>query len=482
MTQWIYLTDMAPQARIYNPESGELRNIMSSAVKHRAPAGLRRYTLNELPGGVYEETGEMVPMTSDLYDEMEEAYSGPNSWNFDWPHLEVEAAADADPSMRERVVSRLSKMMAGHPYDFQIMGLQRRYLMYYSDGSINTQQRFERLLPKPESNPFRRNGALRRKYDWIYNSVMRDAKVPYPKDKEAIFGSLRPCLYLGAAWVVRFTLDAQDVLLERCRVYVDDDANFICSDWCQRHDYSSYGHGINLQTGIYTFDGWVTGPCLIKNTESGSFKPKEVKFQRTAVRELLKKAPLAVPTFDDAFGKAKAAVDKYAKAAHSLAPAPAPTVDAGPITPEAMAEAIAEAERIIAEKAQAAAEAAAAVSPKEPTPELHRAPMREEDAINDTYGYVVSYKSLGDVEGRPVVQVTLWYSGEEYLNRREFDFDMVVGEDSFIVDDDSSTGFWYGSAYPAEDQLNTHWWLYSAAVYYKDNLMPSAVQTALLEA
>jgi hypothetical protein len=496
MTQWIYLTDMAPQAKILNPETGELRSIMSSAVKHRAPAGLRRYVLNELPGGVYEETGEVLPITSDLYDEMEESYHAPNSWNYDWPNVEVESMADTDPAMAAKIVERLNKSMAQHPYDFKVTGLQRRYLMYYSDGNHNSQQRFERLIPQPDSNPFRRSGALRRKYDFIYNSIMRDAGVPYPKDKQGMFGSLRPCLYIGPAWVVRFTLDDQDVLLERCRVYVTDEAEFICSDWCQRHDFSSYSNGINLQTGIYSFDGWVTGPCVIKNTESGKFKPANATFKRTAVRELMKKAPVAVPDFDTAFGKAKAAVDKYAK--HVVTPAAPVKPDAGPITADVMAEAMAEVERILQEKAQAAAEAAAAVAPAPVVTErplIARAPLVHQDEDNDVdsesaFGYVFEYKRCGDSAGYPVISAKKLYQGEPYLTVSESEFAQEeYNREYFIIDEDSPTGFWYGQQHPnvAElkydvDQLNTHWWLYSAAVYFRDNLMPSPVETALMEA
>lgn len=499
MTQWIYLTDMAPQAKILNPESGELRSIMSSAVKHRAPAGLRRYVLNELPGGVYEETGEVVPITSDLFDELEESYTAPNSWNYDWPHVEIESAADADPAMAAKIVERLNKSMAQHPYDFKVTGLQRRYLMYFSDGNYNSQQRFERLIPTPDTNPFRRSGALRRKYDFIYNSIMRDAGVPYPKDKQGVFGSLRPCLYVGPAWVVRFTLDDQDVLLDRCRVYVTDEAEFICSDWCQRHDFSSYSEGINLQTGIYSFDGWVTGPCIIKNTESGKFKPANATFKRTAVRELMKKAPVPVPDFDTAFGKAKAAVDKYAK--HVVTPVAPPKPDAGPITADVMAEAMAEVERILQEKAQAAAEAAASVTPEDASPInipgrplIARAPLVGHDTLNDvdaesTYGYVVRYESLEKSDGYPVISATLMYHGEDYRTVGEQQFNTKTEWNHFIIDEDSPTGFWFGAQHPnlAElkedvEQLNTHWWLYSAAVYFRDNLMPSAVETVLLEA
>lgn len=489
MTQWIYLTDMAPQATIMNTQTGEMRRIMSSAVKDRAPAGLRRFLLDEVNDGLFRETGEVVPLTESLIDDLEESYHRPNAWNYDWPHFQIESAADIDPSMRERVASRLTAMMGQHPYEFEITGLQRRYLMYYSDGNYKSQQRFERLVPSPDSSPFRRNGDLRRKYNWIWNSNMRDAKVPFPSEQQGLYGDLRPCLYTGPAWVVRFLLDGQDVLLERCRVYVDDDANFICSDWCQRHDYSSYGDGINLQTGLYSFDSWVTGPCLTKNTESGKFKPKTAVFKRTAVRELMKRMPVAVPTYEATFAKAQAAVAQYAKAAAVKVEPTKPTVDAGPITADVMAEAMAEVERILQEKAQAAAEAAASVAPVPTT--IERPTIGRAANVNGgAGGFLFRYTKAGESGGCPVIGVSMLYQGQDYLNCSLTDvFYEESSEEYIIVDEASETGFWYGETHPSEaddssdvEKLNDHWWLYSAAVYYRDNLMPSAVETVLLEA
>jgi hypothetical protein len=465
MSQWIYLTDMAPQATILNPETNELRRIMSSAVKERAPAGLRRHVLEELPGGIYRETGDVVAINDDLLDEMEEAYAAPNSWNYDWPHWATESLPDEDPAMRERIVSRLTEMMSAHPYDFQITGLQRRYLMYFSDGNYNSQQRFDRLIPTPDGYPFRRSGDLRRKYDWIWNSNMRDAKVPFPDDKRGMYGDLRPCLYLGPAWVVRFQLDGQDVLLERCRVYVNDDAEFICSDWCQRHDFSSYGNGINLQTGLYTFDGWVVGPCLTKNMESGKFQPKSVVYKRTAVRDLMKKAPVAVPKYEDVFAKAKAAVDKYAK--HTLAPEPK-AVEVGPITADVLAEALMEAERIFAKQAEDA---------KRP---MYRIPQPD----HATNGHIAEF--VIDDAARPNhVRVRRHYYGSDFKTMDVSQFrDGPIGlkstDELFIIDDAAETGFWYGSE--TGEYLTKGWWLSTVAQYYKDHVYRAAPAPELVTA
>jgi len=499
MTTWMYLTDMAPKATIVNLETNELRSIMSSAVTNRAPIGLRRFLLTEQDGGQLTETGAQVHLDNPVLDDLIEFYDAPNSWNYDWPHPQVERMADADPAMEEKVRSKLMAMMGQHPYEFEINALQRRFLMYYSDGNYKSQKRFDRLIPSPRQYPYRSSGQLQRRYSVVYNNNMRDANVPIPNDAQVFYGELRPCLYVGPAWVVRFRLDGQEVLSDRCRVYVDDDANFICSDWCQRHDFSSYGNGINLQTGIYTFDTWVTGPCLIKNLDSGSFKPKNVTVKRTTVRELMHRTPQPVPTFDTAFTKAAAAVAKYS-------PKPIPA-EVGPITADVMAEAIAQAEAIVAAATKVADPAPAPAPATEGDPKrgvfngkmlsgYHYVPLRETwEKIDgppppdaDGHGYVISYAAAGlTKDGAARIRATKWYTGDDYMTAR-VDADAESESDEyFVVDADSPTGFWYVNADDSADEdpdsLNKHWWLYSAAVYYSENLiMPSAVQAVLLEA
>lgn len=331
-SRWIYLSDLAPRAVIRNLTTGEMRSIMSSAVKDRAPTGLRRYVLEELSGGMYQETGECLALTPALTDDLIEFHNFPNNWNYDWVHPTTEFPGD-DPAAHERIAHLLSAQMAAQPYDFQIVGLQRRLLWYYSDGSLESQKRFEAYLPHPDRYPYRQDGTFRHRYNWTYNSLMRDAEARVPKLGYEV-GGCYPLLYRGPAWTVRFLLDGQDVLLDRCRVYVDDDAQFICSDWCQRHDYTSYGNGINLQVKAYSFEGWVTGPCIIKNIESGKFTPRQVTVKREAVRELMRRTPktVAIPDFTEEYTKVKALVDKLQPTT------PTPVAE---ITAEVMAEAFA---------------------------------------------------------------------------------------------------------------------------------------------
>lgn len=482
MTTWIYLTDLAPRATILNPATGEMRSIMQSAVRERAPIGLRRYLLEEREGGTYVETGEYVPMTPELLADCEDVYHRSNSWNYDWPSIAVETAPEADAAHEQRIRERLTAQMADYPYDFEITGMQRRYLMYYSDGSIGSQKRFDRLLPSPDTSPFRLDGSLRRKYDWIYNHIMRDAKVPVPVDKERHYGQLRPCLYLGPAWVVRFRLDGQDVLLERCRVYVDDEANFICSDWCQRHDYSSYSGGINLQMGIYTFAGWVTGPCIAKNTQEGSFRPLSTTVTRTTIREAMKKHVL-VPAFDDTFAKASATIAKLAKPPVVVKP------EAGPITADVMADAMAEAAKIFATTKSSPADSAPEPSVRHDVlfgRPVYRVPASLSPlADNVDGGYCITFSDDGQAIG-----ARNWYTGDHYrtvsLNEDTCDADNEI--EYFTINSESGTGFSYG--YPGVDEdeptedLSPHWWLYAAAVYYRDVIMNESlpITQILLEA
>lgn len=311
--RWIYLTDMSGSgATIYNPETDTIRHIGIAAVAGKAPGGLRRMVLEENGTG-FVETGEMVPLNEQLIDELEDSYNtSRNNWNYDWPHLQVEMGDT--PEKQEFVRQRLTEMMSAYPYKFEIVGLQRRFLMYFSDGNFKSQQKFVALVPTPHANPFRRDGSLRRRYRGNWSNLDRDAGAPYPKKYEQeVGGGLRPLLYVGPAYVVKFQLDGQTVAFENCNVYVDDEANFICSDWCQRHDHSSYENGINLQTMIYDFASWVTGPCVGRAVKQGVFKPTSAKFEQFAVRDLIRRGSITTISIEEAQVQARAQLEKTVK-------------------------------------------------------------------------------------------------------------------------------------------------------------------------
>ncbi len=336
--KWVYLTDLAPQATIKHLTTGETRAIMSNAVKDRAPSGLRRTVIEEVDGGMFRETDEIIPLTTELAEEIEEYYRAPNSWHYDWPHLPTES--EDTPEARQRLTDIITAQLGEVPFEFKITAMQRRWLFYYSDGGMESQKRFDRYIPTPNNSPFNRLWELRPRYGMYYNSIMRDAKVPFPKDKVGNWGNMRACLYAGPAWTLRFQIDGQDPLLERCRVFVMDDGTFIGSDWCQRHDFSSYnGGGINLQMGIYNLSGWIMGPCLTYNQQNGGIKLKSTTYKVEKVRELMKKQPVIfVPKFEDSFAKAQQLIKQYAPKVVEQA-AVAATVDAGPITKDIITEA-----------------------------------------------------------------------------------------------------------------------------------------------
>lgn len=476
MTTWIYLSDLAPKARILNPETGELREIMQSAVKNKAPIGLRRYCLEELPGGSYQETGALADLTPTLVEDMLDHSVKPNSWNFDFADYAFESASD--PAELDRVKARLEREMADYPYTFEITGLQRRFLLYFSDGNVESQQAFEALLPTPETSPLRADGTLRRPFAFTYNHLHRDAKAPWPRHEERLYGGLRPCLYRGPAYVVRFLLDGQDVLLERCRVYVDPKGNFICSDWCQRHDYSSYSNGINLQMGIYTFSTWVTGPCLVKNGDN--FTPKNTTFERTAIRDMLKRHVL-IPTFDETLAKA---TKKIALVSKALPPKPV-VADAGPITADIMAEAMAAAQAVFA---------AAPPTPSTPdTPtvtDIYRVPFHEwpmhatPSDPDSSCGYVIRMKQVGGSNEHPIIEARqLTWVRDDYqtvpITDELSEYNAPDDVKYFVVDDASTTGFWYGDDADDQETLSSSWWLHSAAQYYRTHLFRSPLETVL---
>lgn len=308
-TRWVMLNDLTgSHATAMNAATGEVRSIVASGIVGGGVLGLRRTVLKEQPNGKFVETGEQVPLTAALYDDLVDAYHSPNSWNYDWPHFQVEAVAT--PADRARVKAALEGQMAKHPYEFEIIGLQRRYLMYFSDGDWRSQAQFVALAPQPDRYPYRFvDGELRRRYTGTYSAILRDAGAPFPEDWQRYAGPLRPMLYRGPAWVVRFRVDSQDVAFGHCRVYVTDDAEFICSDWCQRDSLARYeGGGISLQTQQYTFDGWVVGPCLKHASQKNGFKPKAVTYASDRVKDLLKKEPKPVTEFATALERAEAAL------------------------------------------------------------------------------------------------------------------------------------------------------------------------------
>lgn len=302
---WVPLGDLAvQQARCLNTRTGELRLVVLNQVKPKpgtkTVAGLRMFLLKEIANGNFEETGEEsrdpkhYSICTDMYHN--------NGYIYDPPNIPLETA-DTDPE-REAMRARLEQQMAMYPYAFKITGLQRRYLWYFNGG--NAQQLFQTLSFKPGQTPFNPDGTLRSKYSLFYSSQMQAAKAPHPREHEQTYGeTLEKCLYRGVAWVVRFSLDDQDVL-PGARAYVDDEGTFLCSDWCQRHDYTSYHTGVNLQMGIYNLAGWIVGSCLQKVQRE--FRPAAGKATVTQLRAAIAEGAVVVPTFAELQKEAEARI------------------------------------------------------------------------------------------------------------------------------------------------------------------------------
>lgn len=309
---WIYVTDMVSQGRIMNLRTPELQEVVFPAqVKGGGKIGLRGYILRELDGKKYEETGDKIELTPQVFDQMSANWKPYNSWIYDWPHWPFESTVSDEQLDKLRVT--LEDMMKKQPFEHEIVGLSPRMLRYFSDGDIANQGFFVGLAEKPgEHDPYSRlTWDLLPRYKAQWSSADRDKKVPRPVNLATGRQQTGSCLlYEGPAVAVRFLLDGQIAAFEGCRVYVKPSGEFICSDWCQRHDVLSYSNGINLQVGTYTYDGWVASPCAMRAIEHGTFEAK-IGLKRHKIQDIIRKEgrPVEVPTFEAAYEKIKAKKD-----------------------------------------------------------------------------------------------------------------------------------------------------------------------------
>lgn len=327
--EYVYLSDVSSGGNVWlmNLRTHERQRLSRSAVVDQSPIGLRGYTLtyNE-KSGKYTETGKSVGMTEQLWDEYVDAWSRNNGWIADWPHFQLESSETEE--QREAMRALLMAQCSNMPYDIEIIGLQRRFLLYFSDGDFNTQRFFDRAVPWPSRPPYGRDGSLRPVYERHWDHLMRDAGAPKPSILHGL--ELRPCLYAGPAWVVRVKVNGVVPLVQNCRMYVDDQGGFIASDWCQRQDYHTYGNGINLQLGVYSFSGWLSGPCINYATNKGGITIPDMSTRRVEIRRVLNAVRDPI-SFDEALKEARKEVSKMKL--------PEVRIDPGPITPEAYLEA-----------------------------------------------------------------------------------------------------------------------------------------------
>lgn len=305
---WVYITDMSPQnCRIMNLHTpARQEQIYPAHVLGDAKIGLRGYLLRETGNGKYEETGAKAPLTPHLFEQMHAWWAPINSWMYDWPHWPFESTVTEE--QLGKLAATLTDMMKPFPFDFKIVGLSPRMLRYYSDGDFKHQGRFMGIAVKPDKDPYSRlNWELLPRYQHGWSSLDRDNGIPMPVNLATGKRVEGACLlYSGPAVAVRFLLDDQIAAFSGCRVYVKPTGEFIASDWCQRHDVTSYGAGINLQEGTYTFGGWVGGSCAVRGMENGTFKPK-IALKRDKIIDIIKAEgpPVVIPTFEEAMTKIK---------------------------------------------------------------------------------------------------------------------------------------------------------------------------------
>lgn len=278
--------------------TGERIGFNPNLVRPLSGGAIRR-TVYKRAAGVFTPTHEIVPVDYQLpawqgtvkgsfgtfspiaypamsvFDATLLAYHTSNNWHYDWPHRATERAGDTNDALAV-MMEKIARQVHAVPYEVGVTALERRFLLYYSDGNIATQSRFITYCPRPaRRSPFNEAGELATAFlpDW---TPERLAKQSFHRPSEyGLFGHESCLLYAGPAWCFRFTLDDQDLLTGGCRVWLTDDAEFIASDWCQRHDVTSYKHGINLQVMQWSLESWIMGPLLTHTAESGiKFKPK----------------------------------------------------------------------------------------------------------------------------------------------------------------------------------------------------------------
>lgn len=345
-TAFVWLNDVAgghaqPAMRL---SDGAITTITPGIVDLNAGIGLRRFILTLRENGTYGETGEAIRLDN-LRDELievgvdladpkaiekavpnlsaeaqleyyvftraAEAHVPNNGWNYTWPHLYTELMET--PQLRGEVIDALVRSMSQYPNKFTVLGVQRRYLLYFADSSPGKQQLYVSVAHTPEDGPpFKADGTLKAQFAKSFTPH------DYKEKKSAPEG--QPLIYRGVAWVVRFLLDDQAVAFGNCRVYVGEGdhpgftdgplpvGHFYCSDWCQRHDFTSYGKGINLQFADFTFDGWVMGACLPYAMTSGAYMPpSKMKPVSKDVRSLMESEKLhRIPSIEEIMAELRA--------------------------------------------------------------------------------------------------------------------------------------------------------------------------------
>jgi hypothetical protein len=265
------------------------------------------------------ETPDVAPRTPALAAAMQQHHRHQNSWIYDPPHPTVDQAGD-----RATMVRRVQEMLTRDlpQYTVRLVGLDRRFIWYFSDGNYGTQFRYTRLATPPNhsESPYTALGNPRVQYARgpSIDAVQAALGNPPPgftgkPATQAELGNMRPLIYVGVAYAVRVEIDGQMPQFNMCRAFIGDNLEFIASDWCQRDAtrersvYDVKNKGIDLVSGRqYTLASWLATAAVKRATDEGQFTPRNTKTKVFSMRHLLKsgaaKAP-PIPTIQEALAK-----------------------------------------------------------------------------------------------------------------------------------------------------------------------------------
>lgn len=213
-------------------------------------------------------------------------FGGGSGWCIDPPVYNFEQATPV--AKQAEMLTNVRAQLAASPYPLVVTALERRHLVYVSDGNFKHQAGYiggyrhdagpvvDRITGELLSH---KKGTVRRlatkeEVDEGYKvhkicQMKGECNCPFKWVQH-----MSPLLWLGPAWVLRLVAKGLPVqeqykkdsvlgpgysnfLFDGCRIYLDDNGEFICSDWCQRENMASKAHGISLQVKQYDLLGWV---------------------------------------------------------------------------------------------------------------------------------------------------------------------------------------------------------------------------------
>lgn len=200
--------------------------------------------------------------------------------HYAWSHVATESLGD-DEAIRAKFLEKLMPQLDATQFKVELLGFRRRHLLFFGMGDWTGQTIYQTIAPVPiNDSPYDGLGRLSARYrNHFTPEVMEqwkasgDRKAPWPTAWRNNVGRVMPLLYKGPAWVVRFLLDDQDPMGTN-RMWVTDQAEFISSDWCQRHNWSTYNRGIDYQAREFDIPTWLTVGLAKRQMKYKVFKPK----------------------------------------------------------------------------------------------------------------------------------------------------------------------------------------------------------------